>query len=274
MKWQRILALVTTAAALATPAQAGFFFGKKKTPVDPNQRVPELLAAVKTSPDEHKRTQAAEELRKYDPQAFPDIVPVLIEVLASDPKPSVRVEAVQTLGKLRPITPAVGQALEQALAKDTSMRVRLQARSSLLQYHWSGYRTPKKDANPPQTGEPPLAPPLPGDSAAPSQQPQPVAPSGTRPAAAIGPPVSSPMPRSRSEQPPVAVPGESLPPVFVTPAGRMNDPSLPVLRMTPIPAGSRPLPVGPVNPASVPVVAPKPQATPAQPPDLTLPPRW
>ena len=71
MKWQRILALVTTAAALATPLQAGIFFGKKKpTPVDPTQRVPELLNVVKTSPDEHKRFQAAEELRKYDPQTL------------------------------------------------------------------------------------------------------------------------------------------------------------------------------------------------------------
>ncbi len=275
MKWQRILAFVMTAAALATPAQAGFLFGKKKTaPVDPNQRVPELLAVIKTSPDEHKRTQAAEELRKYDPQAFPEIVPVLIDVLANDPKPSVRVEAVQTLGKLRPISPAVGQALEQALAKDTSMRVRLQARSSLLQYHWSGYRTPKKDANPPQTGEPPLAPPLPGDLPAASQLSQPAAPPVSRPAAAIGPPVISPMSRSRSAQPPVAVPSESPPPVMVTPAGPMNDPSVPVIKMTPLPAGSRPLPVGPVNPAPGPAAAPKPQPAPAQGPDLTLPPRW
>src|SRR5262245_40560520 len=165
MKWQRILALVT-AAALTTPVHAGIFFNKKKpAPVDPNQRVPELLKIVKTSPDEHKRSLAAEELRKYDPQTFPDIVPVLIDILGSDAKPSVRTEAAQTLGKRRPISQAVGQALEQAVAKDNSMRVRLQARSSLLQYHWSGYRTPKKDPNPPpQTKEPPLAPPLPNEA--------------------------------------------------------------------------------------------------------------
>ncbi|HKB39499.1 MAG TPA: HEAT repeat domain-containing protein [Gemmataceae bacterium] len=274
MKWQSILALVTTAAALATPAQAGILFGKKKpAPVDPNQRVPELLDIVKTSPDEHKRAQAAEELRKYDPQAFPDMVPVLIDVLANDPKPSVRVEAVQTLGKLRPISPPVGQALEQAVAKDTSMRVRLQARSSLLQYHWSGYRTPKKDASPPQTKEPPLAPPLPGELPAPAQAVQPVAPPVARPAAAIGPPVISPTPPSRSVQPPVTAPGESPPPVMVTPAGPMTDPSVPVIRMTPVPAGARPLPLGPVNPTPMPV-APNPPPAPTQGPDLTLPPRW
>ncbi|MBI1914294.1 MAG: HEAT repeat domain-containing protein [Planctomycetes bacterium] len=237
MKWQRILALVTTAAALATPVQAGIFFGKKKpTPVDPNQRVPELLGVVKTSPDEHKRSQAAEELRKYDPQAYPDIVPVLIDVLASDSKPSVRVEAAQTLGKLRPVSLAVGQALEQALAKDTSMRVRLQARSSLLQYHWSGYRTPKKDVNPaPQTKEPPLAPSLPTD--APAPVPTSPKPALARPAASIGLPMTPPS-RQRVVVPP---PGEAFP-------------SVPVIRTTPIQTGARPLP--------------------PQPADLSLPPRW
>src|SRR5205085_8906345 len=175
------------AAVLATPVQAGLFFGKKKpAPVDPNQRVPELLGLVKTSPDEHKRSLAAEELRKYDPQAYPDIVPVLIDVLGSDSKPSVRVEAAQTLGKLRPVSQAVGQALEQALAKDASMRVRLQARSSLLQYHWSGYRTPKKAVNPPpQTKEPPLAPSLPTAAPAPVLPPQ-------KTLAPVGPPLPPP----------------------------------------------------------------------------------
>src|SRR5947209_494624 len=221
MKWQRLLALVTTAVALATPLQAGIFFGKKKpTPVDPNQRVPELLGLIKTSPDEHKRSQAAEELRVYDPQAYPDLVPVLVDVLTNDPKPSVRLEAVQTLGKLRPISQAVGQALEQAVAKDTSMRVRLQARSSLLQYHWSGYRTPKKDVNPPpQTKEPPLAPSLPTAAPAPVLPPQ-------KTLAPVGPPLPPPT----GQRVIVPTPGEASPPVIATqPAAPSNDPSVPVI---------------------------------------------
>jgi hypothetical protein len=39
-----------------------------------------------------------------------------------------------------------GMALEQALAKDTSMKVRMQARYALLQYHWAGYHGTSKDA--------------------------------------------------------------------------------------------------------------------------------
>ena len=37
------------------------------------------------------------------------------------------------------------------------MRVRLQARSSLLQYHWSGYHSVRKEDLVSQTKEPPLA---------------------------------------------------------------------------------------------------------------------
>src|SRR5262249_24186660 len=128
------------AAALARPAGAGIIFGRKgKKPPTPAERVPELIVTVKTDRDENKRAKAAEELRQYDPAAFKDIVPVLIDVLLNDKKPAVRAEAAQSLGKLRPVSQQAGMALEQALAKGPSMRVRLQARSSLLQYHWAGY---------------------------------------------------------------------------------------------------------------------------------------
>jgi hypothetical protein len=243
MKWQRSLAILTTAAVLAAPAQAGLIFGKKKAAVDPNQRVPELLGIVRTSPDEHKRAQAAEELRRYDPQAYPDIVPTLIEVLANDAKPSVRAEAASTLAKLRPISQAAGQALEQALAKDGSMRVRLQVRSSLLQYHWGGYRTPKKDAVPPQTKEPPLAPPLPGEPRT-ATSPATLAPPVTPPPPAAGPPAA-------------AAPSQPAPPVVVTAPAAPNDPSVPVIKMTPVPSGARPMPPGPARPAA-PAAPPKP----------------
>ncbi|HTU94005.1 MAG TPA: HEAT repeat domain-containing protein, partial [Gemmataceae bacterium] len=143
--------------ALAGPSYAGIFFGKKNKKITPAERVPELLAQVKSDGDESKRAAAAQELRQYDPGQFPMIVPVLIDVLITDTKPVVRTEAAQSLGKIRPISQQAGMALEQALANDSSMRVRLQARSSLLQYHWGGYRSVRKDDLMPQTKEPPLA---------------------------------------------------------------------------------------------------------------------
>lgn len=182
MRCCRLLLVSLLLAVGAAPAPAGIIFGKKGQKPDPAQRVPELLVLVKTDGDERKREAAAEELRQYDPKLFPEIVPVLIDVLLNDPKPAVRSEAAVSLGKLRPISQQAGWALEQAVAKDASMRVRLQARSALLHYHWDGYRGSKE---PPviQSKEPPLAPPpqgkTPGDPAGARLAPKPAQPAGS-----------------------------------------------------------------------------------------------
>src|SRR5436853_119962 len=105
-----VLALVLP-AALALPAPAGIIFGKHAKP-NPTERVPQLVGTAKNDQDDEKRAGAVKELRDYDPAAFPDIVPVLIDVLQHDPKPAVRAEAAQSLGKLRPIAQEVGAALE------------------------------------------------------------------------------------------------------------------------------------------------------------------
>lgn len=208
--------------ALAGPGYAGIFFGKKNKKPTPAERVPELLAQVKSDGDESKRAAAAQELRQYDPAQFPMIVPVLIDVLQTDSKPLVRAEAAQSLGKIRPISQQAGMALEKAHNSDTSMRVRLQARSSLLQYHWSGYRSARKDDLVPQTKEPPLAdeksPPIISTTTLPARGdlvvPQPDdglrSTSGYRPA----PPAPFPSVPSRTirKEPPLAPPANPAPP--------------------------------------------------------------
>jgi len=210
--------------ALAGPGYAGIFFGKKnKKMPTPAERVPELLAQVKSDGDESKRAAAAQELRQYDPAQFPMIVPVLVEVMLTDSKPVVRAEAAQSLGKIRPISQQAGMALEQALNSDASMRVRLQARSSLLQYHWSGYRSVRKDEVVPQTKEPPLAddksPPIisttttvpaKGDRVVPPPDDGLRSTSGYRPA----PPAPFPAVPSRTtrNEPPLAPPANPAPP--------------------------------------------------------------
>jgi hypothetical protein len=178
-------------------ARAGVFWSKKVKPT-PAEYVPELIKSLKTDGDEHKRCSAAEELRQYDPLQFPDMVPALIEATLTDKKPSVRSEAAQTLGKLRPVSAAAGAALEQALAKDSSMRVRLQARSSLLQYRWAGYTAKGKDEPPTQSKEPPLATDLPAPVPAypPKLTPVP-SPAGTLPPAPRALPVATPVKRSQ-----------------------------------------------------------------------------
>jgi HEAT repeats len=224
---RRLILVIVLTPVLAAPASAGILFGRKAEKPDPTQRVPELLGAVKTDGDESKRIDAAGELQHYDPVAFPDIVPVLIDVLQNDKKPGVRAEAAQTLSRLRPVSVQVGQALEQAVAKDPSMRVRLQARSALLSYRWNGYHGEEKhddmptarpkEPPPPQTKEPPLAPP-------PQTKEPPLAP----------PPAPAPAPAPRLAPTPAPLP-----------------PVLDAAPVVPSPA-ARPLPPGPAKPAAPP----------------------
>jgi hypothetical protein len=172
MMCRRLLLASLLLAVLAGSAPAGIIFGKKGTKPTPAERVAELIATLKSDGDEHKRAAAAEELRQFDAKQFSEILPVLVEALLNDPKPSVRSEAAQSIGKIRPVSKEAGWALEQAVAKDASMRVRLQARSALLHYHWAGYHGGKESAAPAapaviQTKEPPLAAPPPAKAASP-----------------------------------------------------------------------------------------------------------
>jgi hypothetical protein len=108
-------------------------------------KVSQLIITVKTDKDEDKRVDAAHDLRDHDPAKNPEMIPILIDVLQNDSKAGVRAEAAATLSKFRPISQDVGMALERA-TKDSSFRVRWQARSSLMSYRLAGYRgAPKVD---------------------------------------------------------------------------------------------------------------------------------
>lgn len=225
MRYQ-LTALALLLVPLVAPSQAGIIFGRKKDKVDPRQRVPELIVALKADKDGDKRLRAAEELREYDPAMFPEVIPALIEALNSDAKAGVRIEAAHSLSKLRPVSPVVGEALEQAVSKDESMRVRLQARSALLQYHWAGYRGKKAEVPPLNTTrEPPLGekgPPV-IDTSRPA--PTPVPPPDQKPAPQ---PVIKPVPAT-----PVPVPAPSKRSrIRVTPVSPSD---APVIRITPAP---------------------------------------
>jgi hypothetical protein len=217
----------------AGPTSAGVIFGKRNKKPAPTERVPELLAIVKTDGDESKRAAAAQELRQYDPGQYPMIVPVLIDVLLTDKKPGVRVEAAQSLGKIRPISQQAGMALEQALSNDQSMRVRLQARSSLLQYHWSGYQSGKRDDLISQSKEPPLA-----DEKAPLPVISTTSPPLTPPPSRLAPRPDGSRTTSGYPSPPAPFPAVPVRPTTKEPPlapAPMPQPTAPVAPVTPAP---------------------------------------
>ncbi len=157
MRWTGFISLLAL-GSLTVSAQAGILFGRHhKKDAD----VPALIATLKTERDEHKRAAAAEELRQFEVAGHGDIVPALIDAALGDASASVRSEAVQSLGKIRPVSQEAGWALEQAASKDDSGKVRWHARTLLLTYRLAGYRSPKDDApaakSQPTNREPPLA---------------------------------------------------------------------------------------------------------------------
>jgi hypothetical protein len=218
MKRLQGLLVLVALPLCATPAHAQLFF-KKTRPV-PAQRVPELILTLKTETDERKRAQAAEELREYDARTFAEIVPVLIDVLHNDKKTGVRLEALNSLARLRPVSQPAGQAIEYAASSDESAWVRLQAKSALLKYHLAGYRASSKNEPSvfqPTTQEPPLAEPPAAAPAIPAVAFPPVW--GPRPTP-LAPPADTPRPLPK---------GVALPPGQVVPAPviQLEGPGLP-----------------------------------------------
>src|SRR5262249_28363657 len=79
-------------------------------------------------------------------------------------RPSVRLEALNSLSRIRPVNAPAGQAIERAAASDENWRVRLQAKSASMKYHLAGYAAPKTESSttgprPTTTAEPPLSEP-------------------------------------------------------------------------------------------------------------------
>ena len=156
-----ILAVVILPAwVLPAPADGLFGLFGKKAKADPAVRVPELVATLKSEQDERKRASAAAELGTYDAAAFSEIVPILVDVLQHDPKPSVRMDAASSLGNMRPVSQLAGDALDKAVTSDDNWRVRLHAKGILMKYRFAGYspgsKTTPAGQNGPKTTEPPL----------------------------------------------------------------------------------------------------------------------
>ncbi len=223
MRWRVLLLTALLAGTQAAPASAQSFFGRKKADKpNPADRVAQLVTTLRTDQDEAKRETAATELRQFDPKTYPEVIPVLIESLQNDPRPSVRMEAAQSLSRIRPISQQAGWALEQAASKDSSIRVRMQAKSSLLYYRVvGGYRSEGKP-NEDQPATPP-SPEQPSKGLKPV--PVPPVPNTTRPGSSppetAPPPLAAPPTPSKVPQP--LPKGPKLEPVPPKPSGEGPD---------------------------------------------------
>ena len=136
----------------------------RKPRPNPSECVPALIKTLSSDLDDRRRADAASELREYDTKTFPDIIPALAEALKNDASTTVRFEAANSIGKLRPISRVGGYALEQAEKSDPAIAVRVLARNHLRLWVLLHGHIPGRMPDPleGQTAEPPLAEPLPG----------------------------------------------------------------------------------------------------------------
>jgi hypothetical protein len=187
----------TTQAAPATPS--------------PAERLNQMISIAKTDPSESRRAAAIKELRQYDLRTYPQIMGILVDLLQTDSDSSVRAEAAESLGKMRPISQQAGWALQKASTSDSSTRVRWQARAALIQYQMAGYQ-PRQANQPPQgmptSAEPPLATPI---TATPNPAP------AVAPPRQVSPPSYIRQPVQNTAEPPMSNPVVN-PPAPLVPA--------------------------------------------------------
>jgi hypothetical protein len=256
MRWYHSLLALAVLTAAVSPAGAINLFGKRSRP-NPADRLQELLATVQSAKEDHKRASAAAELRQYDAATYPQVASVLVEVLKSDHSPVVRAEAAQSLGRMRPTSATAHHALETAASQDSAMRVRWQARRSLMFYHVSA---PPAAAKGPEPKGPAGAPVV--RDAPPTTQPLPAAPL-LQPVPYQGPTTSAAAPPRSQEPPPVST-GDIARPLprgpsplqaIPTPVPQSREP--PVAAPAP-PQGSQPHITIPPLPDEGPTLAPPP----------------
>lgn len=256
----RLLLVAVVTVLTAGSADAGLF--KRAAKPDPAVHVPNLVRSLKAHPEDRVRRQAASELRDYDAKAFPDILPALIDALKHDASPHVRSEAAESIGKVRPISPQAGFALEQAKENDKAIIVRVASRTALLQYRVVGYFTGDKgDGMMVQSAEPPLAVEVAGRAMPaetvlrPTPSPVPVdkpvrAPKNSQVEGPALPVAKTETPPPQTFEPPLASPPVPTPvtsgkppvPVVAIP------PSLPEPRIVPASDTTKPTSVGPALP--------------------------
>ena len=267
---RRFLLLVPVALIGVLPVQAGgiIFNRKPNPPAVPNNtkvedRTGDQIRTLRGDKDERRRITAAEGLARYDLRQFPQAGMALIDALQNDPSPNVRNDVAQALGKTRPLTQQVGQALELAFENDSSRQVRATARTSLMPFIQFGYKTGDVAVGAPKEPTPAAAPstsarpaPAPGGlfgKKNPPAPPRPIPPSVRE---TTEPPLADPIhaePRISPPKPAIPVPPMTarpkIDPPIATSRPTTPTPKIPVLETTPA-EPAKPAPIAkPAKPA-------------------------
>ncbi|MGL6074098.1 MAG: HEAT repeat domain-containing protein [Fimbriiglobus sp.] len=144
-RWVLLAAVVGFVGGEVSARPIDFGLGllkRRQAKPDPVSRAKQLIETLKSDPDEAKRRAAALELRGMDPRNNADVIPALTLSLQKDPSPIVRIEAIDSLGKLKPVSQTAGLAMESALETEPDAKVRDSIKAALWQYHLNGYKTP------------------------------------------------------------------------------------------------------------------------------------
>ena len=131
--WLALTVLVGVAVTASQSPAQGLNIFKRRSKSDPPAKVKQLAETLRTSPDEGKRKQAAEELREFDPRSNPDLIPALMGAVQKDPVPAVRSAAAEAIGKLKPVSQPAGLTLEAVAQADPDAAVREAAKQALWQ---------------------------------------------------------------------------------------------------------------------------------------------
>jgi hypothetical protein len=270
MRYLQLTLVLTVLAAAAVPAPAAGPFSGRKNNLTPEQRVDQLLMQAQTATDTNKRCDAVESLREFNTTTFPQIVPILVDILHQDNNPSVRAEAARSLGRLRPLTKMAGDALHEAASKDSALRVRWQARTSLAVFNVAGWKASNHDPAENQLykdkGKIELkevkGAPTDGQIIVPQQGGALIGPNGNPPSGNFGLPMPKGPQGQDANQTPAPLP---LPPATNVPPA----PLPPQVAPMPLPTPTAPATVPTQPPQAAPIPAPIPAApatAPAQPP--------
>jgi hypothetical protein len=179
MAWRTLL-MVSVAAFASLPAQGAGLFGRRQNQpaaAKPNtdDKTVQLIRLLRTDGDERRRTLAVENLARFDLKQHPQAGFALIEAMSRDSSAMVRRAAAESLGKMRPMTQQVAQALEQVSIADSASEVRASASQALQAFVEAGYKPMKRGEAPAATaaGKAPRPQPLPSRLLLPNETTEP-----------------------------------------------------------------------------------------------------